>query len=68
MSDDVEAIKQVKARYFRLMDTKQWDEMAEVFTEDCHVDTSSSGGGRAWRIKTLTLTRLRTDFTLPEPT
>ena len=24
--DDVEAIKQLKARYFRLMDTKQWDE------------------------------------------
>jgi uncharacterized protein (TIGR02246 family) len=31
---DLEAIKQLKARYFRLMDTKQWDEWAQVFTED----------------------------------
>ena len=23
---DIEQIKQLKARYFRLMDTKQWDE------------------------------------------
>jgi uncharacterized protein (TIGR02246 family) len=32
---DLEAIKYLKARYFRLMDTKQWDEWALVFTEDC---------------------------------
>jgi len=32
---DVEAIKKLKARYFRLMDTKRWDEWADVFTEDC---------------------------------
>lgn len=31
----IEEIKQLKARYFRLMDTKQWDEWADVFTEDC---------------------------------
>jgi uncharacterized protein (TIGR02246 family) len=43
--DDVEAIKQLKARYFRLMDTKQWDDMAQVFAEDCVIDTESSGGG-----------------------
>ena len=23
--EDIEAIKRLKARYFRLMDTKQWD-------------------------------------------
>jgi len=31
---DIESIKQLKARYFRLMDTKQWDSWAEVFTDD----------------------------------
>jgi uncharacterized protein (TIGR02246 family) len=38
--DEIEAIKQLKARYFRLMDTKQWDEWAEVFTEDAVVAAS----------------------------
>jgi uncharacterized protein (TIGR02246 family) len=42
--DDVEAIKQLKARYFRTMDTKQWDEMRRVFTDDVVVDTTASGG------------------------
>jgi hypothetical protein len=32
---DVEAIKQLKARYFRLMDLKQWDDWGLVFTTDC---------------------------------
>lgn len=32
---DLEEIKQLKARYFRLMDTKQWEAWADVFTEDC---------------------------------
>jgi hypothetical protein len=31
---EVEAIKQLKARYFRLLDSKQWDQWREVFTED----------------------------------
>ena len=31
---EIEAIKQLKARYFRLMDTKQWDSWGEVFTAD----------------------------------
>ncbi len=31
----IEAITQLKARYFRLMDTKQWDEWAQVFATDC---------------------------------
>jgi SnoaL-like domain len=30
----VEAIKQLKADYFHLMDTKQWEEWRELFTED----------------------------------
>lgn len=37
---DIEAIKQVKARYFRLMDTKQWDDFGQVFAEDAVVDFS----------------------------
>ncbi len=32
---DVEQIKQLKARYFRLLDTKDWDAFAELFTDDC---------------------------------
>jgi hypothetical protein len=31
---DIEAIKALKARYFRLMDGKRWQELQEVFTED----------------------------------
>jgi hypothetical protein len=31
---EIEQIKQLKARYFRLMDTKQWPEWTQVFTED----------------------------------
>jgi uncharacterized protein (TIGR02246 family) len=42
--DDVEAIKQLKARYFRTMDTKDWDAMRQVFTDDVVMDTTESGG------------------------
>jgi hypothetical protein len=34
----MEAIKQLKADYFYLMDTKQWAEWGELFTEDFVVD------------------------------
>jgi uncharacterized protein (TIGR02246 family) len=30
----IEAIKQLKARYFRTMDTKDWDGFADVFARD----------------------------------
>jgi hypothetical protein len=43
--EDEEAIKQVKARYFRLMDTKDWDGLAGVFTDDVEIDVTSEGGG-----------------------
>jgi len=43
--DDIEAIKQLKARYFRTMDTKDWRGMRQVFTDDVVMDTSASGGG-----------------------
>jgi hypothetical protein len=35
---DIEAIRQLKARYFRLLDTQRWDELGDVFTEDVHVE------------------------------
>ena len=41
---EVEAIKQLKARYFRTMDTKDWDGMRQVFTDDVVVDTTEAGG------------------------
>ncbi len=42
--DDIEAIRQLKARYFRTMDTKDWDGMRQVFTDDVVIDTSEAGG------------------------
>lgn len=38
------AICNVKAAYCRLLDTKQWDEWGQLFTEDCEMDTRPSGG------------------------
>jgi len=43
--DDIESIKQLKARYFRAMDTKDWDAMRLVFADDVVMDTTESGGG-----------------------
>ena len=40
---DIEAIKQLKARYFRLMDQKRWDEWAMVFAEDAHLVVPEGG-------------------------
>ena len=34
---DLEAIKTVKARYFRYMDTKEWDRWRTLFTDDVEV-------------------------------
>jgi uncharacterized protein (TIGR02246 family) len=42
--DDVEAIKQLKARYCRTMDTKDWAGMRQVFADDVVMDTSDAGG------------------------
>lgn len=41
---DIEAIKQLKARYCRLLDTKDWAAWRELFTDDFVSDTSESGG------------------------
>ena len=40
-SADVDAITRVKSRYFRFLDTKQWDRFGDLFTEDAVLDTSS---------------------------
>jgi ketosteroid isomerase-like protein len=37
-AEDIEAIRQLKARYFRFVDTKQWDRWGELFTEDAVLD------------------------------
>jgi hypothetical protein len=43
---EIEAIKRLKYKYFRCLDCKQWDEMAQCFTEDAV--TSYSGGKYAF--------------------
>ena len=43
--DDIEAIKQLKARYFRTMDTKDWDGFAAVFCDDVKVDVREDDAG-----------------------
>ena len=40
---DIEAIKQLKARYFRFMDQKKWDEWAMVFAKDAHLVVPEGG-------------------------
>ena len=44
----LEEIKQVKARYFRCMDTKDWAGFAAVFTPDATADYSSEGDPKEW--------------------
>lgn len=41
--EDVDAIKQLKYRYWRYLDTKQWDELATCFAPDASV---AYGSGR----------------------
>ncbi|MCT2400816.1 nuclear transport factor 2 family protein [Novosphingobium mangrovi (ex Huang et al. 2023)] len=42
--EDWLAICNLKAAYCRLLDTKDWDNWKQLFTEDCVVDTRPSGG------------------------
>ena len=48
----IEDIRNLKARYFRLMDTKQWDALKAVFTGDLKVVTPEGAiyveGGEAY--------------------
>ncbi len=47
MSDDlihIEAIRQLKARYFRAIDQHDWDLLRDVFTADVVIDTTDDAG------------------------
>jgi uncharacterized protein (TIGR02246 family) len=39
---DIESIKQLKARYFRTLDTKAWDDFRLVFTPDITIDVDGN--------------------------
>lgn len=41
---EIEAIKQLKARYCRLLDTKDWQAWRGLFSDDFLSDTSKAGG------------------------
>jgi hypothetical protein len=41
---EIEAIKQLKARYCRYLDTKDWEAWRTIFADDFVSDTSESGG------------------------
>ncbi|MEY8018374.1 nuclear transport factor 2 family protein [Mycobacterium servetii] len=41
---DIEAVKQVKYRYLRALDTKRWDEFADTLADDVVGDYGSSVG------------------------
>jgi hypothetical protein len=41
---EMEALKRLKARYCRLLDTKQWTAWRELFADDFVSDTTESGG------------------------
>lgn len=42
---DLEEIKKLKARYFRSLDSKDWDLYSSVFAPDVTVDLRKAGGG-----------------------
>lgn len=44
-SQNIEAIKSLKARYFRLLDTKQWDEWKLLFDEDLEFEAPDDRPG-----------------------
>ena len=53
---EIECIKQLKARYFRLIDTKQWDEWGMVFTADVVMEVPEAdmvSTGRAEVVQTV---------------
>ncbi len=52
----IEAITRLKARYFRLMDTKRWEEWGEVFSADVHLEVPEADlvlDGRAAVVSTV---------------
>lgn len=60
---DIEALKQLKARYFRHMDTKDWTALRTVFTDDARMDIdgfANAGGDAIIAFMSDVLTPLRT--------
>jgi hypothetical protein len=47
---EIEAIKRLKARYFRLMDSKDWEGFAAVFASDAEIDVSDDAGPDAGHV------------------
>ncbi len=48
-AEDIEEIRKLKARYFRLLDQQDWQGLSDVFAPDAVIDVSSStvsGSGR----------------------
>lgn len=43
----IEEIARLKARYFRLLDTRQWDEFGTLFAADAVFDMRQAAGGPA---------------------
>ncbi len=41
---EIESIKQLKARYCRYLDTKDWNSWRGIFSDDFRSDTASAGG------------------------
>ena len=46
---EIEEIKKLKARYFRLMDTKCWEEWAELFAEDGMIEVVQKDAEICWQ-------------------
>ncbi|HWD03493.1 MAG TPA: nuclear transport factor 2 family protein [Kribbella sp.] len=53
----VEEIQRLKARYFRFVDEKRWDEFAELFTEDVVIDIEGSSQRPGSRAELVAATR-----------
>ena len=54
----IEEIKKLKARYFRFVDTKRWDELADVFTPDA-VLTIGPNPEDVWKGRQKIIDRIR---------
>ncbi len=59
----IEQIKQLKARYFRFIDTKDWDGLVTIFCRDAIFDASQSGADpnrKPWQGRDGIVTAIRT--------
>jgi hypothetical protein len=47
---ELEQIKRLKSRYYRLQDQNRWDDWSELFTEDCEIADPIDPAVKQWRI------------------